>query len=224
MGNLYAPIVIVLVGDSIALLVIVLVIVFMGNSRPLIFGVVLLELLSGRRAVDKSEVGVEQNLVDWAQSYLGDKRKFFRIIDTKLEGQYPKEGAYMVATLSLQCLSNKARMTVVLATLEQLQPQKLSPNAPTRIVENFQSCPTLPIKPTPFSNEFNFLCILIVIPSTISACTLSKEIFHPARVRSSSADYGIVRTKSGLSRSVNFAGVPGPSSARSCAYTTPYEL
>ena len=33
-----------------------------------------------------------------------------------------------------------------------------------------------------------------------------------------------LRTKSGNPRSMDFAGVPGLSSARSCALTTPYEL
>lgn len=92
------------------------------------FGVVLLELLSGRRAVDKSKVGIEQNLVDWAKPYLGDKRKLFRIMDTKLEGQYPQKGAYTAATLALQCLSTEAKvrpkMAEVLATLEQLENSK----------------------------------------------------------------------------------------------------
>ncbi|KAL5747413.1 hypothetical protein ACOSP7_024414 [Xanthoceras sorbifolium] len=87
------------------------------------FGVVLLELLSGRRAVDKTKVGVEQNLVDWAKPYLGDRRKLFRIMDTKLEGQYPQKGAYMVAILALQCISEaKVRppMSDILSALERL--------------------------------------------------------------------------------------------------------
>ncbi|GMP58234.1 hypothetical protein CsSME_00021968 [Camellia sinensis var. sinensis] len=92
------------------------------------FGVVLLELLSGHRAVDKSKAGVEQNLVDWAKPYLGDKRKLFRIMDTKLEGQYPQKGAYAAATVALQCLSTepklRPRMAEVLATLQQLQTPK----------------------------------------------------------------------------------------------------
>ncbi|KAJ8476210.1 hypothetical protein OPV22_019937 [Ensete ventricosum] len=58
------------------------------------FGVVLLELLSGRRAVDKTKMGIEQNLVEWAIPYLCDKRKLYRIMDTRLEGQYPKKGAH----------------------------------------------------------------------------------------------------------------------------------
>ncbi|OAY61434.1 probable serine/threonine-protein kinase PBL3 isoform X1 [Manihot esculenta] len=92
------------------------------------FGVVLLELLSGRCAVDKTKVGVEQNLVDWAKPYLGDKRRLFRIMDTKLGGQYPQKGAYMAANLALQCLSTEAkvrpRMSEVLTTLEQIDSPK----------------------------------------------------------------------------------------------------
>ncbi|GFP87380.1 protein kinase 2b chloroplastic [Phtheirospermum japonicum] len=89
------------------------------------FGVVLLELLSGRPAVDKTKVGVEQKLVDWAIPYMGDKRKLFRIMDTKLEGQYPQKAAYGAATIALQCLSHGAKlrpcMVEVLAKLEQIQ-------------------------------------------------------------------------------------------------------
>ncbi|XP_043704681.1 probable serine/threonine-protein kinase PBL3 [Telopea speciosissima] len=92
------------------------------------FGVVLLELLSGRRAVDKTKIGIEQNLVDWAKPYLGEKRKLFWIMDTKLEGQYPQKGAFMAANLALQCLNMEAkvrpRMAEVLATLEQVQAPK----------------------------------------------------------------------------------------------------
>ncbi|CAL9130813.1 unnamed protein product [Musa textilis] len=52
------------------------------------FGVVLLEMLSGRRAVDKNRPHGEHNLVEWARPYLTHKRKIFRIIDNRLEGQY----------------------------------------------------------------------------------------------------------------------------------------
>jgi interleukin-1 receptor-associated kinase 4 len=92
------------------------------------FGVVLLELLSGRRAVDKSKVGMEQSLVDWATPYLGDKRKLFRIMDTRLGGQYPQKGAYTAASLALQCLNPDAKlrpkMSEVLAKLDQLESTK----------------------------------------------------------------------------------------------------
>ncbi|XP_010458935.1 PREDICTED: protein kinase 2A, chloroplastic [Camelina sativa] len=89
------------------------------------FGVVLLELISGRRAMDNSNGGSECSLVDWATPYLGDKRKLFRIMDTKLGGQYPQKGAFTAANLALQCLNPDAKlrpkMSEVLVTLEQLE-------------------------------------------------------------------------------------------------------
>ncbi|KAG2297919.1 hypothetical protein Bca4012_009104 [Brassica carinata] len=89
------------------------------------FGVVLLELISGRRAMDNSNGGVEYSLVDWAKPYLDDKRKLFRIMDTKLGGQYPQKGALTAASLALQCLNPDAKlrpkMSEVLVTLEQLE-------------------------------------------------------------------------------------------------------
>ncbi|KAL5992166.1 hypothetical protein ACLOJK_013081 [Asimina triloba] len=92
------------------------------------FGVVLLELLTGRLALDKSKAGVEQNLVEWTRPYLGDKRKLFRIMDTRLEGQYPQKGAHAVATLAVQCLNSEAKerpqMAEVLTALEQIQASK----------------------------------------------------------------------------------------------------
>ncbi|KAJ8760940.1 hypothetical protein K2173_021978 [Erythroxylum novogranatense] len=92
------------------------------------FGVVLLELLSGRRAIDTTKVGLEQNLVEWARPYLGDKRKVFRIMDTKLGGQYPQKGSFMASNVALQCLNNEAKvrppMSEVLATLEEIEAPK----------------------------------------------------------------------------------------------------
>lgn len=95
----------------------------------------MLELLSGRRAVDKGKAAPEQNLVDWARPYLGDKRKLFRIMDTKLEGQYPQKGAFTAANLAFQCLSSdpklRPRMSDVLAALEDLPSPKGLKHSPT---------------------------------------------------------------------------------------------
>ncbi|KAJ6835493.1 putative serine/threonine-protein kinase PBL3 [Iris pallida] len=92
------------------------------------FGVVLLELLSGRRALDRNKIGIEQNLVDWSRPFLGDKRKLFRIMDSRLEAQYPKKAAHTVAALALSCICADAKlrpkMSEVLATLEPLQDPK----------------------------------------------------------------------------------------------------
>lgn len=63
----------------------------------------LLELLTGRFAVDRSRASPEQKLLDWVRPQLPDKRKLFRIMDSKLEGQYSRRGAYVAANLALQC-------------------------------------------------------------------------------------------------------------------------
>ncbi|MCL7050407.1 hypothetical protein MKW94_027675, partial [Papaver nudicaule] len=92
------------------------------------FGVVLLEMLSGRRAVDKNRPSGEHNLVEWAKPYLNSKRKIFRVLDTRLEGQYSLGGAQKAANLALQCLSSEPKfrpnMDEVVKALEQLQEAK----------------------------------------------------------------------------------------------------
>ncbi|WOK93974.1 hypothetical protein Cni_G02675 [Canna indica] len=69
------------------------------------FGVVLLELLSGRRSVDKHRPNREKNLVEWARPYLNNPKKLSRVMDANLEGQYSSKGAQKVATMAHKCLS-----------------------------------------------------------------------------------------------------------------------
>ncbi|XVF27061.1 hypothetical protein REPUB_Repub14bG0074000 [Reevesia pubescens] len=78
------------------------------------FGVVLLELLTGRQSVDKSRPGREKNLVEWARPLLKDPYKLDGIMDPRLEGQYSTEGTRKAAALAYQCLSNhpKSRPTM----------------------------------------------------------------------------------------------------------------
>ncbi|GFQ04346.1 protein kinase 2b chloroplastic [Phtheirospermum japonicum] len=82
------------------------------------FGVVVLELLSGR------QVGNVQNLTDWAKPYLRKKRQVSRVMDPRLEGQYSSKKVYAVANIALQCLSpdpkQRPRMDEVLVALERL--------------------------------------------------------------------------------------------------------
>ncbi|KAK8543756.1 hypothetical protein V6N13_025924 [Hibiscus sabdariffa] len=89
------------------------------------FGVVLLELLTGRRSLDKNRSPREQNLVEWARPMLNDHRKLGRIMDPRLEGQYSEMGARKAAALACQCLSQRPKqrpkMCDVVQTLEPLQ-------------------------------------------------------------------------------------------------------
>ncbi|KAK4396843.1 Serine/threonine-protein kinase RIPK [Sesamum angolense] len=89
------------------------------------FGVVLLELLTGRKSVDKSRPHREQNLVEWARPMLKNPRKLSRVMDPRLEGQYPEIGAQKAAALAYQCLSHRPKlrptMSEVIKVLEPLK-------------------------------------------------------------------------------------------------------
>ncbi|CAN1846815.1 Probable serine/threonine-protein kinase PBL10, partial [Linum perenne] len=81
-----------------------------ARSDVFSFGVVLLEMLSGRRAIDKNRPSGEHNLVEWAKPYIGNKRKVFKILDNRLEGQYTMEVAFKAASLALRCISIEAKL------------------------------------------------------------------------------------------------------------------
>ncbi|XP_044392161.1 receptor-like cytoplasmic kinase 176 [Triticum aestivum] len=89
------------------------------------FGVLLLELLSGRRVIDKTRPEGEQHLVDWARPYLKHKHKIRCVIDASLGGLYSFSAAQNIAALALECLctSSKKRPTMdsVVSVLEGVQ-------------------------------------------------------------------------------------------------------
>ncbi|RWV85221.1 hypothetical protein GW17_00053003, partial [Ensete ventricosum] len=88
------------------------------------FGVVLLEIMTGRRTMDKRRPAREQNLVEWARPYLGKKRQFYRIIDPRLHGNFSVKGAQKVAELVQACVGRNAKarplMSEVVAVLKPL--------------------------------------------------------------------------------------------------------
>lgn len=88
------------------------------------FGVVLLEMLTGRRVVDKNRPPGEQNLIEWAKPYLGSKRRILHVMDARIEGQYSIGGALRAATLAIKCLAIEPKyrpnMEEVVKALEQL--------------------------------------------------------------------------------------------------------
>ncbi|EXB94821.1 putative receptor-like protein kinase [Morus notabilis] len=89
------------------------------------YGVVLLELLTGRKSLDKLRPAREQNLTDWALPLLKEKKKLLNIIDPRLEGDYPIKGVHKAAMLAYHCLNRnpKARplMRDIVDSLEPLQ-------------------------------------------------------------------------------------------------------
>lgn len=89
------------------------------------YGVVLLELLTGKPVVDKNRPSREQSLVEWARPMLRDHRKLYRFIDPRLEGQFSARAAHKLAALAYKCLSHhpnpRPAMSDVVRILESLQ-------------------------------------------------------------------------------------------------------
>ncbi|XP_050237649.1 serine/threonine-protein kinase PBL34-like isoform X1 [Mercurialis annua] len=87
------------------------------------FGVVLLEMLTGRRSMDKNRPIGEHNLVEWARPHLGERRRFYRLIDPRLEGHFSIKGAQKAAQLAAHCLSRDPKTRPLMSeVVEVLKP------------------------------------------------------------------------------------------------------
>ncbi|CAI9785208.1 unnamed protein product [Fraxinus pennsylvanica] len=88
------------------------------------FGVVLLEMLTGRRSMDKNRPNGEHNLVAWARPHLTDRRRFYHLIDPRLEGHFSIKGSQKAAELAARCLSRdpnaRPQMSEVVNALKPL--------------------------------------------------------------------------------------------------------
>lgn len=93
------------------------------------FGVVLLEMITGLRVMDLNRPGGQHNLVDWAKPILPDKKKLRKLIDPRLEGQYPSKAVFQISELILKCIEPdpkiRPHMEEVLATLEDINAIKM---------------------------------------------------------------------------------------------------
>ncbi|XP_059666257.1 receptor-like cytoplasmic kinase 176 isoform X2 [Cornus florida] len=107
------------------------------------FGVVLLEMLTGRRVVDKNRPPGEHKLIEWAKPYLASKRKMLRIMDPRIEGQYSPGGALRAVTIAIKCLANEPKfrpnVNEVVKGLEQIQELKDTESPRSGSVQNNHS-------------------------------------------------------------------------------------
>ncbi|KAH6832624.1 Protein kinase superfamily protein [Perilla frutescens var. hirtella] len=89
------------------------------------YGVVLLELLTGRKPVDMSQPSGEENLVTWARPILRDKDRLEELGDPRLDGKYPKEDFFRVCTIAAACVapdaSQRPTMGEVVQSLKMVQ-------------------------------------------------------------------------------------------------------
>eukprot|EP00250_Pteridium_aquilinum_P010364 c19333_g1_i1 orf=868-3342(+) len=91
------------------------------------YGVVLLELLSGRKPVDMSQPSGQENLVTWARPILRDRERLGELADPKLSNKYPKEDFTQAAAIAAACVAPEAAqrptMGEVVQSLRLLQKQ-----------------------------------------------------------------------------------------------------
>lgn len=94
------------------------------------FGIVLLELLTGRKNLDSQLPKEERNLVKWSRPYLVDDFRLTLIMDPRLKGRFPGKAARTVADIALKCLqkdpSERPTMRTIAESLKNIQDMKYS--------------------------------------------------------------------------------------------------
>ncbi|CAN8271044.1 unnamed protein product [Cochlearia groenlandica] len=68
------------------------------------YGVVLLELLTGRKPVDMSQPSGEENLVTWARPLLANREGLAQLVDPSLAGTYEFDDMAKVAAIASMCV------------------------------------------------------------------------------------------------------------------------
>ncbi|CAL5192023.1 unnamed protein product [Lathyrus oleraceus] len=71
------------------------------------FGVVLLELITGRRTIDNTRPLKEQNLVYWAYPVLREPPRYTELADPKLEGSFPMRSLHQAVAIAAMCLNEE---------------------------------------------------------------------------------------------------------------------
>ncbi|KAL8155285.1 putative serine/threonine-protein kinase PBL19 [Apium graveolens] len=88
------------------------------------FGVVLYEMLTGRRSLERNRPKSEQQLLEWIKHYPADSKKFGMIMDPRLESKYSLTAAQKIAKLADSCLvksaKNRPMMSQVVESLKQI--------------------------------------------------------------------------------------------------------
>lgn len=92
------------------------------------FGIVLLELLTGRKNCDSRHPKEERNLVKWSRLFLADDCRLSLIMDPQLKGRFPPKAARTVADIAQRCLqvepSERPTMRTVVEHLKTIQDMK----------------------------------------------------------------------------------------------------
>ncbi|WCJ44715.1 Protein kinase superfamily protein [Euphorbia peplus] len=110
------------------------------------FGVVMLELITGRRVIDPNRKRGEQNLVAWSRPFLKDQKKFCQLVDPRLQGHYPKRCLNYAIAVAVMCLNEEAHFRPligdIVVALEYLYAQSNGSESKTGLAENGNKSPS----------------------------------------------------------------------------------
>ncbi|KAF8052807.1 hypothetical protein N665_1503s0003 [Sinapis alba] len=100
------------------------------------YGIVLLEMLTGRKNMDGSYPKEERNLVKWSRAFLADDCRLSLIMDPQLKGRFPAKAARSIADIAQKCLqvepSERPTMRNIVDQLKVIQDMKYSCRFPLR--------------------------------------------------------------------------------------------
>lgn len=71
------------------------------------FGVLLLELLTGKNSRDAMYLESDANFLQWGRQFMKEESQLEQIIDPRMKGDCPMKGAMELVSLLLQCVSKR---------------------------------------------------------------------------------------------------------------------
>jgi hypothetical protein len=176
------------------------------------FGIVMLEVLTGRKVMDRNRPKNEQRLVEWAKPYINDHHKIFQIVDPFLKGRYPARPAQKFAQLAYQCLSkfpkSRPKMSDVVEKLKIVQEETYQWESPSAHSPSSLSLPGEISRSTKDSPRGLTLGSLPIVRSG-KASNYSPNIGHSADDSRQIPNLSLRGSSHGLSRSTKSVSMSG---------------
>ncbi|XP_020589185.1 probable serine/threonine-protein kinase PBL19 isoform X2 [Phalaenopsis equestris] len=84
------------------------------------YGVVLYELITGRRPMDRNRPKGEQKLIEWVKPYMADAKKFHLIADPRMGANFSTKSAMKLAAVANKCLIRQPKLRPKMSEVLQM--------------------------------------------------------------------------------------------------------
>lgn len=81
---------------------------------------VLYELITGRRPMDRNRPKGEQNLLEWVKPYMADAKKFHLITDPRMGANFSIKSAMKLAAVANKCLIRQPKLRPKMSEVLQM--------------------------------------------------------------------------------------------------------